>query len=217
MRSLLSYSQWMDTTADRLRWARARAGYSNARQAADAFGFNYSTYSGHENGGRNTSKAKAQRYAKAFKVRWEWVLHGWGEALEEPRLRRPIVAVPLISWVSAGKLTAGETVMADAVLTHLEMADLPDGDWAALEVEGDSMDRIAPPGSTIIVNRSDTILRPERCYVVGTEEGETTFKRYRAGPDRLQPFSTNPDHETIPLTGQEIVFGRLRRVIIDVK
>lgn len=207
----------METVAERLRWARARAGYRGAKEAAEAFGFNYSNYSGHENGGRNPSRANAQRYAKAFKVRWEWLHLGLGDPLEEPRIRRPVVSVPLISWVSAGRMTLGETILADATLTHIEVADLPDGDWAALEVEGDSMDRLAPHGSTIIVNRADKILRHERFYVMGTEEGETTFKRYRANPDRLQPFSTNPDHETIPLTGGELVFGRLRRVIIDLK
>ena len=207
----------MDTPAERLRWARDRAGYAGAKEAADAFGFNYSNYSGHENGGRNPSRTNAQRYAKAYKVRWEWLLFGLGEPSEEVKPQRPVTCVPVISWVKAGPLASNEAVLETAALRHVEVAGLPPGDWAAFEIDGDSMDRIAPNNSIIIVDRRDKVLRNERLYVIATDAGEATFKRYRSGPDRLQPFSTNPDHETILLSGDESVFGRVRLVLTNLK
>lgn len=78
------------------------------------------------------------------------------------------------------------------------------------------MDRIAPDGSYICVNLADQRVSNDKFYVFGTAEGEATFKRFRAGnPPRLQPFSTNPDHETIQMSDETLVVGRVSRVIND--
>lgn len=199
------------TPGERLRWARKRAKYDDATSAANAFGWTVSTYLGHENGDRNPSRKKAMQYADAFRVRWEWILEGEGQPTEPPGAAR---RVPVLSWVSAGRISAAEPVTKAEVLREVAVADLPAGDWAALEVSGDSMDRIAPDGATIIVNRSDQRLLPERFYVVANEAGEATFKRFRT-PNKLQPFSTNPDHETLLLPEPAKVFGRVRRVITN--
>lgn len=126
-------------------------------------------------------------------------------------------SVPLVSWVQAGRLSASHPVFARDVLRHVSVADLPPGDWMALEVEGDSMDRVAPSGSVIVLNRNETEPADRRFYVFGTEEGEATFKRFRSGPPRLQPFSTNPDHETHYIADTMIVIGRVHRVITDLR
>jgi SOS-response transcriptional repressor LexA len=122
--------------------------------------------------------------------------------------------VPLISWVAAGKLSRQEGITKADIRKHVSAADLPKGDWVALEVSGDSMNLIAPHGAIIFVNRADERLVDDAFYVFQTPDGET-FKRWRGGkPPRLQPYSTNPDHETQILTGETSVFGRVRRVII---
>lgn len=123
--------------------------------------------------------------------------------------------VPIISWVSAGRLRASHPVYDGDILRYVYVTDLPPGDWLALEVDGDSMNRVAPPGSTIIVNRNDQNLIDSKYYVFGNAQGEATFKRYRADPDRLQPFSTNPDHETHYIESEMLTVGRVRRVITD--
>lgn len=136
------------------------------------------------------------------------------EELVFPNLKR--TSVPVLSWVSAGRLIAQEGVKRADVKRWTLAADLPRGDWVAFEVSGDSMDRIAPDGASIFVNRSDQRLVNDKFYVFQTDEGEATFKRYRSGnPARLQPFSTNPDHETITVTGQLSVIGRVGRVVND--
>lgn len=136
------------------------------------------------------------------------------EVLVFPDLRR--IRVPLISWVSAGQLAHQHGIRKVDIQKYLLTGDLPKGDWIALEVSGDSMDRVAPEGSVILVNRADDRLLKDKFYVFATLDGETTFKRYRAGsPPRLQPYSTNPDHETIMPAGELIVLGRVRRVIQD--
>ena len=70
----------LDTPAKRLKWARERDGrYKTATEAARAFGWTISTYLGHENEDRSPSRAMARKYAKSYKVRWEWLLEGEGQ------------------------------------------------------------------------------------------------------------------------------------------
>lgn len=123
--------------------------------------------------------------------------------------------IPLISWVSAGEFQAADAVVDASDCRMIEIADLPDGDWFALTVDGDSMDRISPPGSTIVVNRKDRRLIPNGCYIIANEQGEATYKRYRPSPDRFEPVSVNPAHEPIFPDGAVRVIGRVRRSILE--
>jgi SOS-response transcriptional repressor LexA len=67
----------LDTPAKRLKWARERDNrYSTATAAAKAHGWTVPTYLGHENGDRNPSRNAAIKYARAYKVPWEWILEG---------------------------------------------------------------------------------------------------------------------------------------------
>lgn len=126
--------------------------------------------------------------------------------------RAGINRVRLISWVSAGKLTRGEHQ--DEDLGTVLIGGLPKGDWIALKVEGDSMDRISPPESIIFVNRKDKRLAPNACYVVIDEDGNATYKRYRPNPDRFEPVSTNKDIEPIFFTKEPVILGRVRMTLM---
>jgi SOS-response transcriptional repressor LexA len=129
------------------------------------------------------------------------------------------LGAPLISWVSAGALKAPSVVIEldDAKMAYIHGLD-PKGDWIALEVEGDSMDRISPPESIIFVNRKDRRLVTNACYVIADAEGgEATYKRFRANPDRWEPVSTNPEHEPVFVRkGREpVIIGRVRKTLLS--
>lgn len=68
----------MDEPHERLQRARALAGYKNPTEAADALGIVRATYYGHENGSRGFLD-DAARYAKFFRVSYEWLSTGRGE------------------------------------------------------------------------------------------------------------------------------------------
>lgn len=124
--------------------------------------------------------------------------------------------VPLISWVSAGKLAGSDLPANVRAEKRLPVADLGPGQWIALRVQGDSMNLIAPETSVIFVDLADKRLIEDRFYVFALETGDSTFKRYRGGRSpRLQPFSTNPDHETIPASDGLQVVGRVRRTTLE--
>jgi transcriptional regulator with XRE-family HTH domain len=78
----------LDSPHQRLRWARQQHGsYKTPTEAARAFGWTVSTYLGHENGDRVPSRAAAKRYARAYRVRWEWLLDNEGSATAAPVAR----------------------------------------------------------------------------------------------------------------------------------
>lgn len=126
-----------------------------------------------------------------------------------------IIQVPLISWVSAG--LASETGDANGPASEfLSVGDLPPGDYFATDVRGDSMDRVSPEGSRIIVNAGEKSLISGRFYVF-SRHGETTYKVFQGDPvRRLEPYSTNPANKTIFIVDSDwVVIGRVVRSYID--
>lgn len=125
-----------------------------------------------------------------------------------------IKKVPLVSWVSAGRMEPSSGIMPGEIEDWIAAADLPPGDWIALSVKGDSMNRVAADGATIFVNRSDMDLVDGRFYVFAYDDGDgSTFKRYYSEPERLEPYSTSPDHRPIYLDTPAKVVGRVRMAL----
>jgi DNA-binding transcriptional regulator YdaS (Cro superfamily) len=130
-----------------------------------------------------------------------------------------VISVPLLDQVSAGRLKAPSSQIPIEDVPLLAFADLGRGDWFALTVEddADSMDRISPPGSTIVVNKADRTLRSGKCYIFSID-GETTYKMWQDGdPAYLAPYSTNPSHKPIFVKNKRgfDVIGRVKRTVLD--
>jgi SOS-response transcriptional repressor LexA len=125
--------------------------------------------------------------------------------------------VPLIDMVSAGKLTEPRSQIPVEGVPLLAFADLGRGDFFALTVQGDSMDRVSPEGSVIVVDRSDRTLVPGKPYVFWHRLEGTTYKRWQPNPDRLEPFSWNIANEAIYIRKKRDfgVVGRVRRTLLD--
>lgn len=154
----------------------------------------------------------------------------WAERLAGPLKTTPIrilfpdnsdndqVGARLISWVSAGTLLQSDldpfAMSDDAQWVYAPDLD-PNGDWIALRVDGDSMNRISPHDSIIFVNRKDKKLVPNACYVIGDGDGGATYKRYRP-PATWEPVSTNKAHKPMVLEEgtQPDIIGRVRKTVL---
>lgn len=146
--------------------------------------------------------------AHALRTSPSWLLEGLGS----PESMR----VPLVSWVSAGALAMPDTPVETVDTDDLVQAPaLAEGDWIALRVVGDSMDRISPPDSIIFVNRRDKRLVPNACYVIAGDDGEATYKRYRPDPMRFEPVSINEAHEPIFPDAEPTIIGRVRKTMLE--
>lgn len=128
----------------------------------------------------------------------------------------PVELVPVVSWVSAGPLLSAEPAEINEDNETIVVSGLGSGDWVGFRVEGDSMDRISPPGSLILVNRRERALIANACYVFVDADGTATYKRFRPDPFRLEPVTTDPDrHQTIYPTNTPAVIGRVRRSMLE--
>lgn len=170
--------------AERLRAARQAAGYASAKDAARAFGWNYNSYGGNENGNAPYSFAKALAYGAAFKVSPEWLYAGRDApdadagALGEP------TGVPVIGHVGADP--SGCVLFATGQGTD-EFVPLPPGGGhtaVALKVVGHSMPGLAEDGALIYFEDQRTPPSPDmlgHVVVVETDDDQVLVKRLFRG------------------------------------
>mgnify|MGYP002376176943 CR=1 FL=1 len=128
-----------------------------------------------------------------------------------------IALVPLLDSVTAGRLASPTSQIPVDKVPLLAFADLGRGEFFALRVEGDSMDRYSPEGSVIVINRADKTLINGRCYVFSIE-GQTTYKMWQGGENaHLAPYSTNPINRPIFFKRKRDleVIGRVKRTLMD--
>lgn len=202
--------------AKRLIEARKAAGFAGPKAVADRFpDWKINNYKAHESGRNGFGLVDAKRYAKAFNVNLKWLQFGIGKPDDEDDDPAVVTDVPRVSWISAGELTEQAAVESLADFPTIAALDLPEGEWIALEVEGNSMNKISPPGSIIFVNLRDKRLAHNACYVVADETGAATYKRYRQ--NEKPPFQPVSYDEVEPpkFHGAVNVIGRVRRSIIE--
>ena len=116
--------------------------------------------------------------------------------------RLQVRSLPLLGEVPAGSFQPQEQRGGKRLI--VSDPDVPARAYG-LRIRGDSMDLIAPDGSTVIIDPDDKQLWPRRRYVIRTQDGETTFKEYREGPARLVPCSSNPAHQEILIGAEPII------------
>jgi SOS-response transcriptional repressor LexA len=164
---------------------------------------------------RSFSQAKAPLVAQAL----HWSLAELqGQMRDSDVVATTTARVPLLDKVAAGKLRSSTSQIPVEDVPLLAFADLGRGDFFALTVEGDSMDRISPDGSVIVVNQADRTLVSGKPYVI-SRRGEASFKLWRSDPPRFAPYSTNPSHEPIfvktKAEAEKMIVGRVKRTVLD--
>lgn len=164
-------------------------------------------------GGDVERPRKLKELAEVLQKSQEWLL---GQPVKAARGGTSIATVPLIEWVSAGQLAEPRSQIPMEDVPLLAFADLGRGDFFALRVTGDSMNRVSPEGSIIVVNRADKTLVSGKYYVF-QHKGMTTYKVWRPGePSYLEPDSTEKHKPIFVNKKKDLeVIGRVRKTLLD--
>lgn len=162
---------------------------------------------------RGRSQSPRGKTLAAIAVALDWSIQellGQGNVIER---HVPMASVPIISWVEAGSFAEAADPYEPGDREKEIQVPSTSNTLIALIVRGNSMNRVAPNGSTILVDYSHRELMPGKYYVIKNGE-EATFKRYRSNPDRFEPDSTE-EHEIIFPKDAITVVGQVVRVIHD--
>lgn len=182
------------------------AGFTNAREAADALGVNYTTYGQHENGTRAIPANRAIHYARKFKVSVDWLLTGRGTTATITTKNGRVDLVEVVGTVKAGAWQDIDDSRGDSMGELVpSVGDYP-LDWQyAFVVDGESLNKVARPGDRLVcldliksqveIEDGDLVI-VERTRYAG-QMVERTAKRVRktiAGIE-LWPESTAPEFQ----------------------
>ena len=185
--------------AERLKQTRIRRGYEYPKDAADAFGWNKNTYKSHENAQRGIPIETLEQYARAFRVRPEYLAFGAEQEVQMPDPQH----VPVIGYIGAGE----EWFPIDdhergAGLDEISMELAHDVDPIAIWVRGDSMEPVYREGDALICSRwqgAEIRNLINEDVVVRTADGRGYLKILLKGsrPDKFRLRSYNPTYHDI--------------------
>jgi len=199
----------MRTPGERLAFARGRAGFSSAREAAIALGVSVSTYNAHERAGQPGARGfkidSARRYGRRFGVSAAWLLTGDGQ-MDAPASAPiagplPVDVVSVRGMAQAGMWQEFEDFDGSA----FEPVPAAPGRWRSFEqfayrIAGPSMDRAGMRSGDYVVCVPYGSARSSRIdgdyVVVERRRGPTierTVKRLKVvnGDYELWPESTD--------------------------
>ncbi|WP_449411051.1 LexA family transcriptional regulator [Methylobacterium komagatae] len=206
---------------ERLAHAMAHAGVSTAADLARRTHLSEVSVRAYVAGERNPPLHKCESIGKALGFHGRWLFDGTGPKklsdIQSVADEKPTREVPLLDDVTAGKLRSPSSQIPLEQVPLVTVGDLDPGDYFALRVSGNSMDRLSPEGSIIIVDLRDRRLVSGRAYVFDVR-GETTYKLWQGGdPPYLDPFSTDPTHKPVFVKRKRDleVIGRVRRTMLD--
>lgn len=154
---------------------------------------------------RNEARLKVEDlavFARALECRPEDLVAAEGPAAE-PVSRAPIVDV--------SELDDLDRVAAEAPHGSVPL-DEPVAHAVAVPMLDNSMDRIAPLGSLLVLDRDDRRLVDGEVYLV-RHGGRFLCRRWRADPPGLVPDSVESGHPDVSCDVQPEVFGHLIAVI----
>lgn len=187
----------MKDRAERLRWAREHAGFAKMADAARAHGWDEFVYRSHETGRRKFDETWAQRYARAFRVRFLWLLSGQGSATKG--------TLAVLSYVGA----KAEVFPSDDAIDEIDPPPECPPEAFAVIVRGDSMWPIFEDGDILVCVAAEPNALLGRRAIVDLEDGRRLVKQLQPGSS---PATYNlVSHNAEPILNATVV--RTARII----
>jgi SOS-response transcriptional repressor LexA len=147
--------------------------------------------------------------AKVLQTTPTWLLTG----KEDPASHgNPLL--PYVEWDEAAEYLDADKSLEGAA--RLGEHAWPRGTFVTRVID-DSMNRLAPAGSYIVVDRTERLVSTGLIYL-GVIGDQVMFRRWLPNPERAEPLSTDPSYQTEFLRpGRRWqIIGRVRRIFLDV-
>ena len=202
------------TIGERVRKAREEKGLDQATLASKA-GIVTRTLQRWEKGEQTPDGVSITKLARATSVQASWLLTGEGEMYgspgrpsnvytlpASPRRNSPLVDLPLLSHVPAGKL--GTIFHPDHVDDYVTVDDVRDPQAFALSVKGDSMAPRIENGDVVIVSPKLEPHSGDICVV--RVSGEDTLKKIKVEGNYLHLIPLNPSFEPVTVKTKDVNF-----------
>lgn len=187
---------------ERLRHARINAGFKTQAEAVRRFDWNPNSYKSNENGHAPFGYEQAKAYARAYRVRPDWLYDGAGSMKSDVGEN----AIPIIGSVAAGFEGDFDEDFAGDPSSWLDPE--PNEGRIALRIDGNSMAPLAHPGDIAVFGPRVDDPSPliNRRVMARMADGRKLFKVLRKGsePGTFDLYSLNSAYD--PIEGAELLW-----------
>jgi DNA-binding XRE family transcriptional regulator len=191
----------MSERHERLQKARIEANYKSKADACRRFGWNSNTYKSNENGNAPFSFEQAKSYAKAYKVRTEWLYDGTGPMHDEST-----DSVAIVGFVGAGSIA---TLFSEGqgLFDEVEAPSNATENTVGLGIRGTSLGPAFDEGIVFYDDVHSPVTEEQhgRLCVVGLLDGRVLVKILRSAGDGTYHLFSNTVEE--PMLNEEVAWA----------
>ena len=202
---------------ERIRAARRKRGLSQA-DLAQRLGVSQPAVANWESGAHDPRHIILGKLAETLDVSRTWLSEGDarttppGPETASGYLRRPLVHVPIISAENAAVVGDNPHMdPRDMALDYIPVTSVS-ARLFAIFADDDAVN-LAFPKDTIVVIDYGERTPVDSAFFLAAPHGPPVLRMWRRGPARLEPYSSDPTHETVYVDDPGCIIGRARVAI----
>ncbi|MEM8987576.1 MAG: helix-turn-helix domain-containing protein [Pseudomonadota bacterium] len=194
----------------RIRQARKNIGFSQT-DLADRLKVSQPTVANWESGAHDPRRIMQTKIADTLGVKRDWLASGQMDSdnakpYSTAYVRRPIIHTPLISWENAAGASANGGFDPYPMAEEFIPVTAKSTNLFALFMEDEAMN-LAFPRDTLVVIDYENVKAVDGGFVLASVQGQAVLRRWRDTPPRLEPYSSNPNHDTIYADADTQILG----------
>lgn len=204
----------LSTIGDRIRQARKAAGLNQAGLAA-RIGVSQPAVANWESGVHDPRRLMLARLAEALDAPLDWLADGARSPIERDKgaaaayIRRPIRHTPVISFLNAARMLDDPHADPHAVAEDYIPVTTSAERIFAIFLDDEAVDLAFPKDTLVVIDYADR--RPQDGhFCLAAPLNFPILRRWRERPQRLEPCSSSPTHQTIPVHGDARIIGCAR-------
>ncbi|MGV6801667.1 MAG: XRE family transcriptional regulator [bacterium] len=201
-----------DSIGGRIRFARKQAGLSQS-DLSERLSVSQPTVANWETGVHDPRQLMLAKIAEALQVQLSWLASGERSQTERDKhaaaayLRRGLYHVPVLDKADAAKMIDGSEIDPHRMAADYIPVTSGSDKLFALFVDDDAMNQEFPGNTLAVIDYNHRMPSDgDTVYFLHTD-GRALLRRWRSSPCRLEPYSSDPSHETLYVERLERVIG----------